>query len=175
MFTIYKYTQLSTGKVYIGQTQDLHKRHLHHLTGSMPVDFLLRSIPLDFTLNTIETTRDPDNREKFWIFVYNAVKEGFNRSNGWGRILEPERAAKLRLVREHAPYAFPAVAYAESHKIITYDKLRELKVSPKDFWVKNYFNQITARKFELLDDFAMNLVKIDRNKYRQLISAAKIF
>lgn len=80
---IYKITQKSTGKVYIGQSLNVTKRIEQHLNDSTD-DWhkIMQNNLKDWSIEFIETC-EPDelnNREQYWIHYYDSYNKGFNRT-----------------------------------------------------------------------------------------------
>lgn len=82
---IYKITQISTGKVYIGQTvRSFTLRWWEHIksTDGDKFHLALKENPIeDFTFQVIEKLKDKsdlDKRERYWINYYKSVSNGFN-------------------------------------------------------------------------------------------------
>lgn len=88
---IYKITNLLNGKLYIGQTsRTVEERWKEHQRDRTRRDF--ESRPLyralnkygieNFSIETIEETDNPCEREKFWIEYYGSYKNGYNATIG---------------------------------------------------------------------------------------------
>ena len=91
MAYIYKITNLLNGKVYIGQTgRTVEARWKEHQKDSTRRTFeqrpLYRAINKygieNFSIETIEETDSPNERERFWIEYYGSYKNGYNATVG---------------------------------------------------------------------------------------------
>lgn len=90
---IYIWTQLSTGKVYIGQSSNLNQRYIQHITANDDLCFHLeyRKDPTDFSYRLLAisddyTAEDLNSLEKYFIEYYHAndPRYGFNATAGNG-------------------------------------------------------------------------------------------
>ena len=81
---IYKITEKSSGKCYIGQSIDIARRFFEHQTSSIGWHQLIQKNPENWEYTIIETcTPDELNkREKYWITYYNSFNNGFNQTSG---------------------------------------------------------------------------------------------
>lgn len=84
---IYKFTEKDTGKVYIGQSNNIWERYGYHYTkafsktdGIGSFDLALQKNPTGFDFEIIElcNEEDLDIRENFWINHYNSIENGYN-------------------------------------------------------------------------------------------------
>jgi hypothetical protein len=82
---IYKITQISTGKIYIGQTiRSFTLRWWEHIKSLDDIKFhnaLRNSDITDWIFQVIETLDSKDNlneKERFWINNYDSISKGFN-------------------------------------------------------------------------------------------------
>lgn len=91
MAYIYKITNLLNGKIYIGQTsRTVEARWKEHQKDSTRRTFeqrpLYRAINKygveNFSIETIEETDSPNERERFWIEYYGSYKNGYNATIG---------------------------------------------------------------------------------------------
>lgn len=103
---IYKITNKTNGKVYIGQTcrnlQDRMSEHIRHDT--IVIDKAIRKYGIDnFTVEQIDTANDVDElnqKEQFWVSHYNSmVPNGYNQCIGGGNTVgfnhRPESRQKM--------------------------------------------------------------------------------
>lgn len=90
---IYIWTQLSTGKVYIGQSSNLNQRYIQHITANDDLCFHpeYRKDPTDFSYRILAisddyTAEDLNSLEKYFIEYYHAndPRYGFNATAGNG-------------------------------------------------------------------------------------------
>lgn len=95
MIGIYKITQKSTGKVYIGQSKGIYARWNQHVNALDSLSFHeeYRRDPTDFTFEILRLTddvKDLDRLEKLYIRDYKAndSQYGFNATAGNGKIKE---------------------------------------------------------------------------------------
>lgn len=85
---IYKYTYSPTGESYIGQTTNFKKRKKEHLSEdrvNLKFHNLLRKHYEDFTIEILEDNipiEKLDEREKYYIQLYDSMNHGFNLTDG---------------------------------------------------------------------------------------------
>lgn len=85
---IYKYTYSPTGESYIGQTTNFKKRKKEHLSEdrvNLKFHNLLRKHYEDFTIEILEDNipiEKLDEREKYYIQLYDSMNHGFNLTAG---------------------------------------------------------------------------------------------
>ena len=103
---IYKITQKSTGKVYIGQSVNIDNRWNQHANAIDNLSFhkTYRTTPTDFTFEIVEqndnyTKEDLDKAEKRWIINMHAddPKYGFNGTAGNGDY-KPFKPIQMKMV-----------------------------------------------------------------------------
>lgn len=91
MAYIYKITNDINGKMYIGKTEvSIHKRFKQHCLDSRkkseekrPLYSAMRKYGVDhFSVELLEVTNDPENREKYWINLLNTFNDGYNATIG---------------------------------------------------------------------------------------------
>ena len=91
MAYIYKITNIINGKVYIGKTeQTVEKRFQQHCRDSQrqgmsnrPLYKAMNKYGVEFfSIETIEETDNPEEREKYWIEYYGSFKSGYNATLG---------------------------------------------------------------------------------------------
>lgn len=88
MIGIYKITNKTTNKIYIGQSINILQRwyfHIHEIErGRGLVKYESESSIKDFTFEIIELCpqKDLDARERYWIQYYNSYEDGLNRTEG---------------------------------------------------------------------------------------------
>ena len=85
MIGIYKITNKKSGKVYIGQSNDIQRRIKEHkyvgTKSRIPVDFAIQKYGRDaFTYEVVEECllEQLNEREKYWEEYYDAIKTGYN-------------------------------------------------------------------------------------------------
>ena len=91
MAYIYKITNTINGKIYIGKTEfSVEKRFKEHLRDSDKITLEKRPLysairkygKKAFTVETIEETDFPEEREIYWIEYYQSFKYGYNATLG---------------------------------------------------------------------------------------------
>lgn len=91
MAYIYKITNTINGKIYVGKTErTVEERFKEHIrdskrktTEKRPLYDAIRKYGFSqFTVETIEETDNPDEREKYWIEYYQSFKYGYNVTLG---------------------------------------------------------------------------------------------
>ena len=94
---IYKITQKTTGKCYIGQTtRSFTLRWWEHIKSSDGNKFhseMQETDITDWTFEVIEVCKDKDvldKRESHWINFYNSVEDGFNSTKGVSSVITEE-------------------------------------------------------------------------------------
>lgn len=81
---IYKITEKSSGKSYIGQSIDIARRFYEHQTSTLDWHKLIQENPTNWEYSIIEQCKknELDAREKYWIQYYDSYKNGFNKTHG---------------------------------------------------------------------------------------------
>lgn len=81
---IYKITEKSSGKSYIGQSIDIARRFYEHQTSTLDWHKLIQENPTNWEYSIIEQCKENElnAREKYWIEYYNSCKNGFNKTLG---------------------------------------------------------------------------------------------
>lgn len=89
MIGIYKIQNLSNGKIYIGQSNNIERRFREHKNkgeiSRIPLDIAIKKYGVDaFSYEIIEecSLADLNEREMYWIRYYNSIELGYNCSNG---------------------------------------------------------------------------------------------
>ena len=91
MAYIYKITNNFNNKIYIGKTEHtVEKRFKEHCSDAFrdrnekrPIYAAMRKYGIEnFTIETIEETDNPEEREKYWIEYYGSFKNGYNATMG---------------------------------------------------------------------------------------------
>ena len=91
MAYIYKITNTINGKMYIGKTElTIEKRFQQHCNDSQrdkmsnrPLYKAMRKYGVEFfSIEEIEETDNPEEREKYWIEFYGTFKNGYNATMG---------------------------------------------------------------------------------------------
>ena len=114
---IYKITQVSTGKMYVGSSVDIEKRIKAHFSmlkrGSHFNSKIQQAYDstdeTDFVWEVLEGCRIEDmiEKENFWISSFNATEQGFNiarLSANTGGVLSKEKKKKLAKANKDAQY-----------------------------------------------------------------------
>ena len=99
---IYKYTNKTNKKVYIGQSINIRKRkweHEHGLNSQQYIDKSIRKYGInnfDFQIIEYCDVNKADERERYWIKYYNSYENGYNQHfGGQNQIGENNKQAKL--------------------------------------------------------------------------------
>lgn len=90
---IYKITEISTGRCYIGQSKNIKDRFREHMKCGLGIDTpngnklyqaMLDSSIEDFTFELIEEccAKDLDEKERYFISLYQSYDYGFNSNRG---------------------------------------------------------------------------------------------
>lgn len=91
MAYIYKITNDINGKIYIGKTQfAIEKRFQEHCKDAFrsrmekrPLYSAMRKYGIEhFSIELVEETDQPEEREKYWIEYYGSFKNGYNATKG---------------------------------------------------------------------------------------------
>lgn len=91
MAYIYKITNTVNGKMYIGKTEStIEKRFQQHCNdsqkdgmGNRPLYKAMRKYGVEFfSIEEIEETDNPEERETYWIEFYGTFKNGYNATMG---------------------------------------------------------------------------------------------
>ncbi|MGL5057740.1 MAG: GIY-YIG nuclease family protein [Fusobacteriaceae bacterium] len=175
-FIVYKYKNIETGLVYIGQTQDEKRRKSVHKSqakcGYAPSNTWLNAIrhygleSFEYSvIDTAETKEEILIKEEYWIDKYNSadINYGYNTSHG-NRMAESSK--KLM-----------SIARTEYHakKVILIKTIFEnMKLGSPCYFEGNPIDYNVLHNINLTDFFEKNLdIKISKSKEyakRQLIS-----
>lgn len=89
MIGIYKITNVKNNKIYVGQSNDIYRRFYEHQTkgesSRIPVDVAIQKYGKDsFIYEVLEECdiTELNQKETFWIRKLNAIKDGYNCSEG---------------------------------------------------------------------------------------------
>lgn len=89
MIGIYKITNIKNNKIYVGQSNNIYRRFREHQTkgesSKIPVDIAIQKYGKDsFTYEILEECNitELNEKETFWIKKLNAIKNGYNCSEG---------------------------------------------------------------------------------------------
>ena len=89
MIGIYKITNNTNGKIYVGQSNNIERRFYEHqtkgTTSRIPVDVAIQKYGKEnFTYEILEecSIEDLNQKETFWIKKLNAIDNGYNCSEG---------------------------------------------------------------------------------------------
>lgn len=89
MIGIYKITNLTNNKIYIGQTNDIARRFIEHKrkgeASRIPLDVAIKKYGEEnFSFEIIEecTIEELDEKEEYWIKYYDSKNNGYNCTDG---------------------------------------------------------------------------------------------
>lgn len=89
MIGIYKITNIKNNKIYVGQSNDIYRRFYEHQikgeSSRIPVDKAIQKYGKDsFLYEVLEecSIEELNQKETFWIKKLNAIKDGYNCSEG---------------------------------------------------------------------------------------------
>lgn len=138
MAYIYKITNKINGKAYIGKTEfSVERRWKEHLSESKkprcskrPLYRAINKYGSDnFTVEILEETKDAENREKYWIELYQTYSKGYNATKGGDgrKLIDYEEIVKLYKVIQNVTLtaAFSGYHPEQVSKIL---KSNEIKV-----------------------------------------------
>lgn len=131
---IYKYTNKTNGKIYIGQSTNIHKRYIQHIYDSKHrpekstgIDKAIAKYGIEnFEFEIIEEcpVEQLNDREKYWIEYYNSYHQGYNCSLGGDSlkgaehpraILTEEEVWEIReMYKMHIPRSIVYEAFKDS-------------------------------------------------------------
>ncbi len=107
MIGIYKITKISTGKSYIGQSNDIERRFKEHQTkgktSRIPVDIAIKKYGINaFTYEILEecSLNKLNEKEEYWIKYYNTVQNGYNCSIGGNQQSIGENNGRAKLTEQ---------------------------------------------------------------------------
>lgn len=85
MMIIYKITNLTNNKMYIGKTKyGIVKRFKEHTKSSSELGNDIKKLGIDkFKIEQIDCASNQfeyDNKERYWIIYYNAINVGYNKA-----------------------------------------------------------------------------------------------
>lgn len=109
MIGIYKITNKLNGKIYVGQSNDVHRRmkeHCYpgrHLYSTSPIDHAIHKYGEEnFTFEVLEEcTLDKLNElETFWILELNSMVEGYNCNQGGDQASVGSNNGRTKLTEE---------------------------------------------------------------------------
>lgn len=111
MIGIYKYTNKSNGKIYIGRSQNITRRKWQHLHDPSPYSYFDQTLiaigedKFDFEIIEECNINELKEREKYWIKYYNCCvlenrKGGYNLTHGGEEYKSDENPwAKLSIIQ----------------------------------------------------------------------------
>lgn len=138
MIGIYKITNKTNGKVYIGQSQNCEKRISEHKRKKkLTIDDWINLLGSDaFTYEILEecSLEELDNKEKEYIKKYNSIEEGYNiqeggfnnsigEGNGRAKLTE-EDVIKIR--KSYASHESPRKVYEQFQNKIGYKSFQSV-------------------------------------------------
>ena len=141
MIGIYKIVNKSTGKTYVGQSNDIERRFKEHQTkGStsrIPVDVAIQKYGKDkFLYEILEecSIEELNSKETYWINQLDTVKNGYNCNEGGEQASVGESIGRAKLTEEDIKDI--RIAYNE-HK-----KQKEVYQKYQDLISFNHFQNI---------------------------------
>lgn len=141
MIGIYKIVNKSTGKTYVGQSNDIERRFKEHQTkGStsrIPVDVAIQKYGKDkFLYEILEecSIEELNSKETYWINQLDTVKNGYNCNEGGEQASVGESNGRAKLTEEDIKDI--RIAYNE-HK-----KQKEVYQKYQDLISFNHFQNI---------------------------------
>jgi len=116
---IYKATNNFNGKIYIGQTKRFNRRITEHISDAEngyndKFHSSLRKYGFDnFTFEIIEECEDyiANDRESFWITLYDSFKNGLNSTSGGQQSFEHSAETCIKISKSHI-----GVPLSENHR-----------------------------------------------------------
>lgn len=140
MACIYMYENKINGKKYIGQTNNIKRRHSQHLcTNETCIDKAIKTYgAANFRLvileDGIESQEELDERERFYIEYYDTYNSGYNKSYGGQKngytFSKRVRDRIIELLRTDMPMA--AIATKVGCSIFTISDINNGYICPKD-------------------------------------------
>lgn len=169
MYTIYKITQISTGKVYIGQTsKSIEQRWKMHLSRAFnkyvtPIaiaNAIKQYGQYDFTIGILDTTesrRKALQIEQYYISLYDSRNEakGFNRDKIF---TDTQRAKMSKAAKERPHQSFSA----ETRKKMRYSQPARVRILCIE----------TGEVFESITHAAQT-IGADRSRIRQVLQGKR--
>ena len=136
---IYKITEKSTGKCYIGQSIDIFRRlKEHHNNISDEWHLKFHEHPELFSLDILEQCEpsELDAREKYYITYFNSYYDGFNKTRGNGELIDnyiikikpyPRAEEELSIISKMPSVRQLAIKIFESSQETTFNNILYLK------------------------------------------------
>ncbi len=166
MAYIYRIVNDINDKIYIGKTQfSIEKRFRQHCKDSQrqqcnkrPLYNAMRKYGIQhFSIELIEETNNPEEREKFWIEQYNSYKNGYNATIGGDGKAYANYALIYNLWQE-------GKNILQIHNILKYDTktirtaLNHYNVTEKER--KKRGRKACSKSIAMLDKTTENILKI---------------
>ena len=132
MIGIYKITNKTNGKSYIGQSNNIERRFQEHKTkGStsrIPLDIAIQKYGADnFTYEIIEecSIKQLNDREEYWIQFYNTYNNGYNCSLGGNQQSTGSNNGRAKLNEQDVIKIRQAYAKHLKHKEV-YEEFKDI-------------------------------------------------
>ena len=139
MIGIYKITNKSNGKVYIGQTNDIERRlNEHKQKRTVTIDDYINCLGVDaFTYEVLEecSEEELDEKEQLYIQQYDSKNHGYNCQNGGCNNSRGEGNGRAKLTEQDI--YFIRQSYAEH-------------TSPSAIYEKYFKDKITKSSFQAI-------------------------
>lgn len=131
---IYKITNKKTGQVYIGQSDNCERRISEHKQArNLTIDDWINFLGVEaFDFEIIEECDDLDEKERYYIQLYNSINNGYNQQKGGFNNSSGEGNGRAKLSEEDVRNI--RIAY-NNHK------------SPKEEYVK-YADKVSYSQFQ---------------------------
>lgn len=105
MVGIYKITDKSNGKVYVGQSSNIKRRRREHFewnkNSDQYIDILIRERGSEnFTFEVLEecSKEELTSRERYYIEVYDSFYSGYNKTKGGQEIYHGNPNSRKRML-----------------------------------------------------------------------------
>lgn len=139
MSYIYKITNDINNKIYVGKTEfSIEKRFKEHCNDAFrdrnekrPLYTAMRKYGIEhFTIELIEETDNPEEREIYWIGYFNGYTEGYNATKGGDGKRLYEHEAIIARLKEH-PYPCDIAKEFNCCRDLVYDLAKKNNIQIK--------------------------------------------
>lgn len=195
-FVIYKYTNKTNGKLYVGQTYNLAYRHGKHIRNARTpsrtslIDLAMAKYGIEnFTLEVIEYINEPfaDEAEAFWIHELNSlkpngynIKPGGNSAKGWKHTEEAKQKMSKNRKRvygkDHHLYGKPL---SEAHKQKVSKTRTGMKLGPQSPEDRKKKSEVHIKRYKTklviyLEKLGLTIEEIKRLHYEENYRVMKL-